>query len=349
MSMVVDFGASWCSNAAAMIICHPIDTMRVRYQTRGHHPLDILLKEPTRALYAGVSTPLILGGPVHACIFMTNDFIKRVLVEYPFFHDKSNPIPQNNNSSKSHHLHHRLSFGALVLAGALSGGIGSILVCPMGTIKLQQQIRGSTIRSKDGCTSTTPAYGTSLRPNVIISELVKAEGISGLYRAFQLEMAAGMLGRACYFGSYEMLKRKLAVLYHSYLTTSPPSSQPIPSPHELEIRTPVRVAAAAITSIFSWFVIYPCDTVRGKIQSQNPSSVNAKVVIDNSSSNGLKQPLTSTTLPTHRYAIRMCIRQTYRDGGVRAFFAGYPLIALRGSLTAMINLPLYEYLREVLH
>jgi len=48
----------WVSYSTGLLVAHPLDTLRVRWQCLGQHPMQTLRIDGARSLYAGISTPL---------------------------------------------------------------------------------------------------------------------------------------------------------------------------------------------------------------------------------------------------------------------------------------------------
>ena len=184
-----DFTSSWLSYVSSLLLSHPLDTLRIRWQTRGQHPLTSLRRDGARSLYAGMLTPIMCNGPIIGILFALNEFY-RVLAR----------------SCNTHVLHHTprapdyFTVGELAFGGFMAGASVSVLQCPITTIRIQQQVSArsgsATISSAD-----------------VVRGLYRHEGVPGLYRAFPYESMASGVGRMVYFTTYEVTKQQLAAWF----------------------------------------------------------------------------------------------------------------------------------------
>ena len=317
-----DFLASWMASGGSMLICHPLDTLRTRLQTRGHRPLDILRKEPVRNLYAGVFTPLLVGGPISGVVFMCNEAIKERLIQHPAFQ-------HTVRGSAAGQPYTEISMAGVTCAGAGAGCAGALLSCPSTTIRIQQQLRAGQ------------SLGTPNRPHqgavAVVRDLYHAEGIRGFYRGVLIEATAGVIGRAAYFSFYEGYKRGTSTAYRSYEANVLGKSELTPM-LQLEKSLSIMVLSAALTSISSWLVIYPIDTVKSKIQGEAVPCSRAQPV-------QCPEELEERRL---KRSFFKAARQLYKTNGVGGFFAGYKLTAARGAVMAGIMLPTFDTLKPIM-
>lgn len=80
-----------------------------------------------------------------------------------------------------------------------------------------------------------------------------------------------------------------------------------------------KIAAAAIAGCFSWFSIFPFDVVRTKLQSDSGGVI-------------------------YRSALH-CMKYTYKEGGIRAFYRGLFFTMIRAGPVSAVILPTYEYVK----
>jgi solute carrier family 25 carnitine/acylcarnitine transporter 20/29 len=182
-----DFFSSWVGYISALLIAHPLDTLRIRWQTRYHSPLYTLRNDSLRSLYAGLATPILANGPLTAGIFATNE-LYRAMFRWVNIHVLGRK-----------HLEHQQHFTVpeLALAGLFAGASMSLLQCPASVIRIQQQVGGG---------------GTHAAPSILTvgRQLWATEGVAGFYRALPIEAASSGIGRMTYFTTYEMTKGLLA-------------------------------------------------------------------------------------------------------------------------------------------
>jgi solute carrier family 25 carnitine/acylcarnitine transporter 20/29 len=357
---IADFLASWLSSATSMAICHPLDTLRTRCQTRGHRPIEVLRREPIRNLYAGLVTPLLVGGPVNGVVFMFNESTKDQLLQLPVFQQ----AVEGAASPK-------LSMTGVVAAGSSAGFVGSLFACPVTTIRIQQQLRASI--THDEVVKIARRHGSiPVKPRqsafAVVADLYHAEGLRGLYRGISMEASAGILGRGAYFAFYEGLKRGTSATVRTYERRVMKKLNPTPQA-ELERSLPIMIVSGGLTSICSWFVIYPIDTIKSRVQgeavpcsrqysSQGNGGVGMSTAVRRmtTSSHGPGRYFSPRGLQCSKAVERLARKHQerkfwrsaailYKARGIRGFFAGYPITACRGALMAAIMLPSFDVLK----
>ncbi|CAB9530412.1 Solute carrier family 25 [Seminavis robusta] len=125
-----------------------------------------------RALYSGVSVPLVTGGLVRSINFATYDTTRRFL---------------SSDGSASSSLTH------VAMAGAVSGNVGAILTAPFTLVKTHQQILGIGFRQ-----AVSKSFITS-----------SSSKLSNLYVAFGPHWLSATIGGACYYTTYEACKQSI--------------------------------------------------------------------------------------------------------------------------------------------
>jgi hypothetical protein len=182
-----DFVSSWLSYVSSLLLAHPLDTLRIRWQTLGQHPLTSLRADGVRSLYAGMATPILCNGPLIGFLFALNEFYRALartanvrllgraeLVSQPSF-----------------------TVGELAISGFMAGATSSVLQTPVTIVRIQQQVSARSGQA------TTPSLH-------VVRALLKHEGAAGLYRAFPYDCLASGVGRMVYFTTYEVSKAQLA-------------------------------------------------------------------------------------------------------------------------------------------
>jgi len=127
--MALDFGAGCVGGAAGVLAGYPLDTVKVKIQTQDisngkmmykgtfNCLSQIINKEGVRALYKGMSSPLIGVAGINAITFGAYGNVLRLL-----------PNPD--------------SISSVTFAGSAAGMIQSFIVSPMELIKTQMQVCG---------------------------------------------------------------------------------------------------------------------------------------------------------------------------------------------------------------
>lgn len=228
VSASIEIAAGTAGGIAATLLGHPLDTLKVRLQTRDAStatfggPWELLKQtvreEGARGLYKGITSPLGFCAALTAVLFTSNGVLSRLLV--------------NGNEPPSREKQ--------LLAGAGAGLVSVSILCPMELIKsrLQVQYKGQQ------------QYSGSLD---CIRQVVRFEGLRGLYRgAFStacMEVPAG----ATYFAVYEALKDGLSTL-DGWSTSG-------------QLHTAGILLSGGLAGVASWVVSFPQDSIKARIQT----------------------------------------------------------------------------------
>ena len=183
-----------------------------------------------RALYSGVSGPLISVGIVQSINFTTYDAMRRIL------HSRDHP----NNTNHREYLN-KDSMKNVAISGFVSGIGLAFITSPLIMIKTKQQITGNGFRQ---------ALKESLFNNGRLS-------LKGCFTGFYPHLISETMGRSLYYVVYEASKRAVA----SYKEQKHGVASTEVSLHE-------RMLCAAFAGISCWAVIYPFDVLRSRLYYQ---------------------------------------------------------------------------------
>lgn len=101
------------------------------------------------------------------------------------------------------------TFSDQLLAGAVTGGLGSMLFCPIDVVRVRQQSDAGTVSKSTGLMKTGLRKGKIPRHKQTLSafgEIVRSEGALGLYKGAQFTIVRAALLSASQLASYESLK-----------------------------------------------------------------------------------------------------------------------------------------------
>eukprot|EP00672_Neobodo_designis_P018484 CAMPEP_0174835134 /NCGR_PEP_ID=MMETSP1114-20130205/5252_1 /TAXON_ID=312471 /ORGANISM="Neobodo designis, Strain CCAP 1951/1" /LENGTH=342 /DNA_ID=CAMNT_0016069079 /DNA_START=212 /DNA_END=1240 /DNA_ORIENTATION=- len=230
---VADFFSSWAAFAFAMLFAHPVDTLRVRWQTRGLAPLTTIRRDGIRSLYGGLGTPLVMSAPLVASMFATNEFYKTKIAEIT-----------NDPALRSEDPKARKSLTTLFCAGALTGSTISFASCPLTLIRVQQQISGAN----GGATMSFPE---------VLRNVYRAGGVRNFYGAWPYEIIASSQSCMVYYAAYEIAKDAIRRV----------------CPERYRDTPAMNFSAAVCTSFATWTTCLPTDLVRNKLQADTLSPV----------------------------------------------------------------------------
>lgn len=170
-----------------------------------------------------------------ACLFWTYRLAKDFL--------RSTVLPED--------VGEHLPLGALITAGAMSGGITSGALTPIELVKCRIQVP-----VESGADASAARVYKQLNPLLVIREVYRTEGIRGFWRGQLGTFYRETGGSAAWFGSYETL---------SLWFKKRAGSNDIPIWQQM-----VSGAAAGMSYNISTF---PADTIKSKIQTGELTNV----------------------------------------------------------------------------
>jgi hypothetical protein len=277
------------------------------------HPLA----QRTRALYAGLTGPLLTVGLIQSVNFAIYDSCRRIL--YGLQHPGA-------GGAGMEYLHHD-SIANVCAASFAAGSVLCAITSPLVIVKVKQQTSSSS-------SSTKLTFRQALKETV--------RSPKTMFVGFPLHAASETIGRVVYYATYESLKRALVRRKLRRDRDEPPQRHgrpDIPStataaPHPAmdagvgrqPIALPERMACAAAAGILCWSVIFPIDAVRSRLFAQSSDAL-------------LRGEAVSAT---------DMARSVYARHGYRGFFRGYSVTVLRAGPVAAAVLPIYDMTLEYL-
>mmetsp|Transcript_24473 Transcript_24473/g.48660 ORF Transcript_24473/g.48660 Transcript_24473/m.48660 type:complete len:394 (+) Transcript_24473:136-1317(+) len=216
---------------------------------------SIVGKRSLRALYAGVTGPLLTAGLLRSLDFAIYDSIRRTLYHRQLISAKSDGFVENFQHDD--YLHYD-NLSNIAAASFLTGSITSAVTSPLTVIKTKQQIMVWGFRK--AASETYLSGSENGKQNFF-------RGMRQFYTGFGLHFLCFTLGGSVYFTAYEMSKRYFAQkrcgyqeldLFNNKVRTS-----------NLSLGERMISAAAAGTSC--WCVIFPADVVRSRLYAQSLS------------------------------------------------------------------------------
>lgn len=137
-----------------------------------------------------------------------------------------------------------------------------------------------------------------------ISQIYLSRGVLGFYRAFSCFFIMESLGRGVYLCTYEAVKIILDEndFYKGNIYG--------------------KIISAGVAGCASWFVIYPCDVLKSRMQLDFEGE-------------RFKNVFT-------------CLLDTWRQGGIKGLYRGIGFTLIRAAPVAATVLPIYDSLTEFL-
>ena len=250
----VTFGS--IAGAVGKVIEYPFDTVKVRLQAQPDHlplqykgPLDCfrqsIAADGVRGLYRGVSAPLTGAAAETASLFFSYRITQDLIRTYSGVDD--------------------LSLPALATAGAISGGVTSLILTPIELVKCRMQVPQVI---PIGIAARALPASAPLSPFTVIATVWRHEGLRGFWRGQLGTFLRETGGSAAWFGSYEASSQFFRVRQEKQAAVL-----------EFDERNPAQLAvwqqmmSGALAGIAYNFLFFPADTIKSKMQTGELSHI----------------------------------------------------------------------------
>ncbi|KAG7672182.1 hypothetical protein Ndes2526B_g06834 [Nannochloris sp. 'desiccata'] len=288
-SPFVDYLAGAAAGSANIVTGYPFDTVKVRLQASICHYnspwacfRSIVNHEGFHGLFRGLSSPLV-GGALETG------------VNYGVY---ESVLPQLN------HLPDPI---AIPLSAATAGFFLSWIVSPAELIKCRLQL---------GAADVVHSY---TGPVDCIRQVVRSEGLRGLFRGVTGTLAREMPGNAVYFGSYKALREVLpGKRQHNNNnnennnnirqpgSNSNSSNSSSSSLWNTLLDATSAITAGALSGMIMWATVLPIDVAKTRMQTAWPGSARDVGLVTQ-------------------------LRNMYREGGRRVLYAGLTPTLIRAA------------------
>jgi len=240
--------AGTCGGVFGLSICYPLDTVKVRFQTRPAgtyngiwHCISTIAKtEGVAALYRGLTSPVFGYGLINGAAFGTNTFVKHEFKQNAIWNQRASYVPADMNRA--------LTMPEMVISGAVAGAVQSFVRTPIEQIKVVMQSR-----NKPG--TTLAPYSGSM---ACLVDVLKTEGVRvGLYRGLSGTLVREVPQYAMYYPIFEICKRLFTPKDHD--------------PNDMSAAHAFRVAVAGgLAGVGQWLPTYPLDVVKSRLHAAEP-------------------------------------------------------------------------------
>ena len=220
-----------------LVLAYPLDTVKVRMQTRPAntyngvlHCLSTMARtEGFSSLYRGMLSPVIGYGLIKSTAFGSYNQCKHFLV-----------------SRQPSSAQHELSLLELTLCGGYAGLVQTFIRCPVEQIKVVMQARNLA-----GSTTAAPYPSTF----ACIADVLRTEGVlKGFYRSFVPTLSREIPQYAIYYPTYEVVR---------HLLLSPGQT--------LNDLSPLYTAlAGGCAGVAQWVPTYALDVVKSRVSAAPP-------------------------------------------------------------------------------
>ncbi|KAF3113930.1 hypothetical protein TWF706_009286 [Orbilia oligospora] len=319
---------------------YPFDTVKVRLQTQNHFkgPLDCftqgLRNDGITGLYRGIAPPLVGAAAENAGLFFG-------------YTASQNVIRQSFYSS--YDPEQKLPMPALVTCGAIAGAFCSLILTPIELIKCKMQVQAVTpplepsnninnninnnnnnnVSPKSTTSTATPTQNRSYTttatmastatlakpryagPITLVSEVIKAHGILGMWHGQSGTFLRETGGSAVWFGTYEYVSLAFRNLHLSRTGVAKDET----SAGEMMI-------AGACAGVCYNGVLFPADTIKSRMQTAAVGGVGSR-----------------------QMGFWDTGKDIYRTGGFRGLYRGCGITVLRSAPASAVIFLVYETLK----
>ncbi|KAN0063254.1 hypothetical protein ACQY0O_004418 [Thecaphora frezii] len=317
--------SSRCSHHAVILVTPPLrrlDGSAPIYRSATHAFRLIVKEEKLLGLYKGVTSPMLGVAVMNASIFGVYGLSLRFQQQHGLFA----PALSASNASAGMLDHHKPpNLAQIMVAGMVSGFVSSLITAPIDLIKIREQMNldsPSSRRANAAAPSTYRSLVTILRTEGLFRGLMRGWGCTAIRD----------LGYGPYFWSYELMNRYMASRGTGAALDD----------GRLRPLTNVELAVSGgIAGVLAWLSTFWADVVKTKVQATTRfDDVKADAII--AARGGAPRPLWSRSL-----FLRVAA-ETYKNGGVRAFFAGVGPTVLRALPVNAVMFIVFEKVKDTL-
>lgn len=250
---LIDLTAGSLGGIAVVYVGQPLDTVKVKMQTFPSQngsmikcmKNTIMSEGILKGLYAGTVPALVCNIAENSILFLSYGVCQKI-------------IQKIHNDGELKHL------SALnnACAGSLASFVASLAICPTELIKCKLQALYETKNGK-----TTSQIG----PINLFKNILRQEGVKGLYRGFIPTVAREMPGYFFFFGGYEGTRQLLA-------STGQDKD---------EIGLWKTMVAGGVGGALFWTSTYPIDVAKSRIQVNGSKDSLIRLIVKIIKSEGL--------------------------------------------------------------
>jgi solute carrier family 25 carnitine/acylcarnitine transporter 20/29 len=293
--MPADFWAGYISGAAGILIGNPLDLIKVRLQAG----TPSLTSTPTSyasqfssagSLIRGATAPILGYGALNALLFVTYNRTSAIL-------NSSTPgLPPN--------------LWTTWVAGAIGGLATWVVSTPTELVKCRAQI------------SSSPTAASSWG---ITKEILRREGIRGLYFGGVVTALRDSIGYGFYFWSYELSTRLMMSKMKERGSDTEEAAKVL--------------LCGGLAGVVTWASIFPLDVIKTRVQTQILADSATAPLLGNA-----RIP-ESTEMRLGAMAVA---RNAYRSEGPGVFFRGLTVCSIRAFIVNAAQWAVYEWIMNEL-
>ncbi|ABN65638.2 integral membrane ornithine transporter of mitochondria [Scheffersomyces stipitis CBS 6054] len=243
---ILAYGSSFLST----FLGFPLDTVKTRMQTHKHFTSywDCVKKTYTRegvkGFFRGIWAPLVSTS--FSKSFSVTLF---TLVKPHVYHS----IYSFNDSNPAHPFIRNIP--VCFVSGTIAGGGVSLFACPFEFTKIYAQleklVHNKSLKELPGNLPTQNQEMRNTSTAQIVRQIIKYEGVRGLYSGFKYHFLRDSLSSGFYYSIYESMKWTM----NNLINKDPLKSSQVSI-----------LMAGGFSGVFSWALIFPVDTTKSLIQ-----------------------------------------------------------------------------------
>jgi len=294
--MSADFWAGYISGAAGILIGNPLDLIKVRLQA-GTPSLNSTPTSYTSqfssagSLIRGATAPMLGYGALNALLYVTYNRTSALL------NPSTTGAPPN--------------LWTTWLAGAIGGLATWVVSTPTELVKCRTQI------------STSPHAASSWG---ITKEILRSEGIRGLYFGGVVTALRDSIGYGFYFWSYELSTRLMMSKMQERGSDKQEAAKVL--------------LCGGIAGVVTWASIFPLDVIKTRVQTQFTS--------DSTTAPLLGSAVSTDGIDRRRLGAVEVARNAYRTEGSGVFFRGLTVCSIRAFIVNAAQWAVYEWIMNEL-
>jgi len=298
--MSADFWAGYMSGAVGIIVGNPLDLIKVRLQATRLTPSTIntppvsYTSQFTSAgsLIRGSTAPILGYGALNALLFISYNRTSEFL-------NTNDQLPP--------------TLWTTWIAGAIGGLATWAVSTPTELVKCRAQLSSSSSWA-------------------ITKEIIRSEGVRGLYFGGVVTALRDSIGYGFYFWSYELSTRYMLPRIEERGAQS------------LQENSKVRWEEAAkvllcggLAGVVTWASIFPLDVIKTRAQTQVLESGERAPLLDGVQDSGRR-----------RLGAIDIAKNAYRTEGVGVFFRGLAVCSIRAFIVNAVQWAVYEWIMREL-
>jgi len=328
---VNDIAAGTAAGVVSVLACHPLDTLRVRMQTapsgRFTGVFDVLSttvrREGVRALYKGLSMPLLAQGVQKATMFYSFGAARRWMIERGAA-GAGGPLP----------------IACVALCGSFAGMCNAVVASPFELVRNRLQVQYARHASEAQYRGPIDAA----------RQIVSTAGARSLWLGLGPMMLRDAPGLAAWYGTFELVRRALL--------PPPPPGAPGVAPGQQQGFVWKTLLSGASGGVAFWVCAFPQDTIKNVIQTRGMDmrmQGHSPIPSVAASAGGVAAAAATTTTATVAAApstegFFATGARLVREEGWRRLWRGFPIAAARGIPGASSTFLTYQlvinYLNE---